>query len=365
MFRLSLLVVLLAFRVSSAQLVFVEAKGVCQGSYCTAASVPIYSGTGVAVDETDDGAVVVATAGHIFEHPISSVRIGYKGQWHSASKIASVFTGDDDLALLKVQGSIAVAPLGGDPCPGDTLTTAGFEYSRTFKRFTGQCLSCTDRHGLMQGTLIEGMSGGPVSNANKEIVGIAVTREGDVDPSTGRVVGYRTGFVPSYRIKEFIKIKVKTKRRYIGPVGPPRQLAGPTPVDSAPAPPAEKPVPTPDATVPTPHPANPDANNAALVELIQKLSAKVDALANRPVEPGPKGDKGDKGDQGPVGTTGVTGKPGRDGAAGPKGDAGKDGKPGVITVILQDAKGNIIKQVDDAVSGSTVRLDVTKSVTSK
>ena len=101
---------------------------------------------------------------------------------------------------------------------------------------------------------------------------------------------------------------------------------------------------------------------------VSKLLARIESLEKRvaELEQMPPGRDGATGRTGPAGNDGLDGKDGADGRDGKPGVAGRDGvdgkqgPAGVVTVLITNDRGQILKRHEGVVSGSTVVVEATR-----
>lgn len=135
----------------------------------------ISKGSGTLVDVAPDGTEgLVVTCRHVIRDAVGQVTCNFGGRVHVARIVASDEAGD--LAALAIRRPpVAPAALG---LLDAQTTIAGYANGRTWKEFTGARVGqAQSRDGnspsvVIDGTTIEGMSGGPAFNSRGEWCGV-------------------------------------------------------------------------------------------------------------------------------------------------------------------------------------------------
>lgn len=103
-----------------AQICLIDITGVCKNKTCAASGVPHYVGSGVAIDQAEDGDAIVVTSAHLFDDAFSSISVNGM----DATLLGRIHSQTQDVAFVRVDGQIKTLNLGGDPCPGKSGYTA-------------------------------------------------------------------------------------------------------------------------------------------------------------------------------------------------------------------------------------------------
>lgn len=294
----------------------------CNQNYCQRSTIRA-TGSGVAIGRTyDDKFSIVITAGHVLEGTIAKIWVDGKEAQHYATKLDS----SDDIGIILVDAKFKYTPLTAFVEQGEQLTLCGYlQNTMQLEKRPGTAVS--DGEATMPAE--QGLSGGPLLNSNGQVAGIC---SGYVVTKTRK---RQTIFTPGSRIQSFMKSRSVYIQQQTAPKPPAEKLPPAPPASNAPRSTTTKPE-SPPSPAPT---LGPQQDVTAIASRLASIEAKISAIPAGP--------------PGPPGTAGPTGL---EGMMGPRGN------PGVITIILQDASGNVIKKVDNVASGSTVELPVTKSL---
>ena len=126
------------------------------------------------------GRQTLVTNAHVVQGAIEIQVNTWTGRTFDTRVAAAAFL--DDLAVVRTVAALpAVARLGTDPAPGDTVRIAGFPYGGRLRLVEGRVTDDQpgDRYGQrgrvmrIDATIAPGNSGGPVFNAAGELVGVA------------------------------------------------------------------------------------------------------------------------------------------------------------------------------------------------
>lgn len=133
-------------------------------------------GTGTLV-HTDGGVGYLLTCEHLFSDGVGRVSVRFG---NSAQRPAELFARDavNDLALLRVTNPAGRSLSTSNSVPRDWLTTVGLGSSGNLRAIRGRVLGQTAQRGsqfasvIIQGAVRQGDSGGPVLNAQDQVVGV-------------------------------------------------------------------------------------------------------------------------------------------------------------------------------------------------
>ena len=179
--------------------------------HCDGRSCSRTYGSGTVVD-IDGAAAVIVTCAHLFREPASSVAVRFPDGVTLAAEVKAI---DQtwDLAALTIQADrqFGVAPVaisGVAPKPGDPLQSCGYgsdgEYSCNRGRAIGYGRTATtSSHETLElsGMARDGDSGGPVFNAQGELVAVLWGTNGQIVSATYccRVQRFLAGLFPRLR----------------------------------------------------------------------------------------------------------------------------------------------------------------------
>jgi len=302
---------------------FTENRQKCDGVRCWFEQVETVSrGNGVILGKTRDGDAIIATASHVVDRSVVDnlkfslsgesliatagrasrpgdgsrvsgpvVRVGCNGAWYAARVALDQHSENIDLAILeaRIPDRFGVVHLA-DAQPGQHVWFNGWLKDRGWLSREGRVAN-DPRWLELSPSFIDGESGGPVWDANGNLVGIAGARDyGKLSWMTGSAVIRE--WLPS------ISKAVSDSTCY--------RPASPSPLPSSPTP-----------LVPIPE-----------TEPLPVAGPQVIVQQGPQGERGPKGDRGERGEQGPQGRTGDQGPPGRTGERGMQGLTGLRGEPG-------------------------------------
>jgi hypothetical protein len=295
------------------------------------------------------GRRIVLTCYHIFNDGPSIEGLVYFRDGTEHRFVAKQFNKDWDQAVLELKSDPTQTglPLASrNPEIGEPVTAYGYGGGNRVMKTEGTVVSFTGASRYpgvtdwveMSGRVDSGSSGGPIINAQGEVVGNLWGCS--KDPQNMVTVGVLTGRTRRFLLPWNAQLEAHAisqgwcaPGRACPPQQPlqrppqqrPPQNQGPgrlIPSPSTSAPPA--PTPTPDEDVPyIPPPLPPTTIDYQ--EIVNKLKADQDFLASV------KGDKGAPGERGPPGEPGPPGYDGQDGLAGPPGPAGPPGQNSELT----------------------------------
>lgn len=213
---------------------------------------------------------------------------------------------DADLALVRVDGHLAaVAPLGDDPRPGQSVTTYGYS-GGPLRAKPGQVLD-VDRARSSSGQVGFVRSTCPTSSGDSG---------GGVWDDSGRLVAVHWGNNQTAYATPIRCVRALLEQS----CQPPRRVY-------------ERPL----VRVP-PQAPPPRAADEQLLARISGLEQRIEQLLCRPGQAGPAGTQGPKGDPGPVGPAGPPGPTGPRGETGPPGPPGACGEtPGDLDQAIAEA----------------------------
>lgn len=273
------------------------------------------SGSAVIVGRFNPGHQILLTARHVIAGQPKLIEVSIDGRWYPAVTLGAAENKAVDLAAIGVEAPDGkFLPIAAKSATlGSNVTLAGYAQGGPLRAHQAKVLDHSGADLWLDRPSIGGDSGGAVTSAAGELVGI-------ISATDKR----HTFAVDVSAIRAFAMARWKKM--------PHEGLAVPAvPPIEKPDPPIEKP--DPPIVPPTPPivpPAPPIVPPPALPDLSGILK-RLDALEQRAPSAGPRGPPG------PPGPPGESGLPGTPGAAGQPGAKGKDVDPGVVENIAGTA----------------------------